>query len=151
LAKGRSRIDPYEPRRALAARAFLRYAGDVADKPNSITLYHNPKCSKSRQTLELLRQNGVEPEIIEYLKAPPSVAELDSILRKLGMQPRELLRVGEEAYTTAGLNDPSLGREELLARMVANPSVIERPIVVKGERAAIGRPPENALDVLEQG
>jgi arsenate reductase (glutaredoxin) len=114
----------------------------------SITLYHNPKCTKSRQTLELLRARGIEPEIIEYLKSPPSTQELDAILTKLGMQPRDLLRTKEAAYAESGLADETLTRTELIRRMVANPSVIERPIVVSGARAAIGRPPENVLEIL---
>lgn len=114
----------------------------------TLTLYHNPKCSKSRQTLALLQERGIEPKVVEYLKTPPTAAELDAILSKLGIEPRALLRTNEDAYRAAGLDDPALTRAELIARMVANPSVIERPIVVSGERAAIGRPPENALKIL---
>ena len=117
----------------------------------SVTIYHNPKCSKSRATLELLRERGIEPKIIEYIKTPPSVKELDAILKKLGIEPRELLRTKEDAYKRARLDDKTLGRAELLGRMVANPSVIERPIVVSGSRAAIGRPPENVLGILSSG
>jgi len=114
----------------------------------TVILYHNPQCSKSRATLALLRERGIEPRIVEYLEAPPSAGELAAILGRLGMQPRELLRTKEPAYRSAGLDDPSLSREELLALMVANPSVIERPIVVSGRRAAIGRPPEDVLAIL---
>lgn len=114
----------------------------------TVTLYHNPRCSKSRQTLALLQERGVEPQIVEYLKTPPSEAELDQILQRLGLEPRALLRTGEDAYRSAGLSDPTLSREQLIAAMVANPSVIERPIVVHGARAAIGRPPENVLAIL---
>lgn len=114
----------------------------------TVTIYHNPKCSKSRQTLALLRERGVEPQIIEYLKSPPSAAELDKILEKLGLEPRALLREKEEAYVSAGLDDPKLTREQLLAAMVQHPSLIERPIVVRGSRAAIGRPPEAVLALL---
>jgi len=114
----------------------------------SVTIYHNPKCSKSRQTLELLQQRGIEPRIVEYLKTPPSAAELDAILTKLGIEPRALLRTKDEAYASAGLDDVKLTRSELIARMVANPSVIERPIVVTDRGAAIGRPPENVLSIL---
>jgi arsenate reductase (glutaredoxin) len=114
----------------------------------SATIYHNPKCSKSRQTLELLQQRGIEPRIVEYLKTPPSAAELDAILTKLGIEPRALLRTKEDAYERAGLADSALTREQLIARMVANPSVIERPIVVTDRGAAIGRPPENVLAIL---
>lgn len=111
-------------------------------------IYHNPRCSKSRQTLSLLEQHGIEPEIIEYLKTPPSAAELVGILAKLKMTPRQLLRRGEAAYTELGLDDESLSDEKLIAAMVANPVLIERPIVVHGARAAIGRPPENVLDLF---
>jgi arsenate reductase len=113
-----------------------------------VVIYHNPKCSKSRQTLELLRERGIEPRIVEYLKTPPSTRELDAILKKLGLEPRALLRTKEEAYEQAGLRDPKLTRAQLIAAMVQNPSVIERPIVVKGERAAVGRPPEKVLEIL---
>ncbi len=113
-----------------------------------VTLYHNPKCTKSRQTLELLRARGVEPVVVEYLKTPPSAQELDAILKKLGMEPRELLRTNEAAYAEAGLAEASLSRAELIARMVAHPSVIERPIVVAGARAVVGRPPEKVLEIL---
>jgi arsenate reductase (glutaredoxin) len=115
----------------------------------SVTIYHNPKCTKSRQTLELLRERGIEPRVVEYLKSPPSAEELDAILMKLGIEPRKLLRTKEAAYMEAGLSDPKLTRAQLIARMVEHPIVIERPIVVKGARAAIGRPPENVLALLE--
>jgi arsenate reductase (glutaredoxin) len=114
----------------------------------SVTLYHNPRCSKSRQTLLLLQERGIEPQIVEYLKTPPSAPELDAILTKLGIEPRQLLRTQEDAYSGAGFDDAALTREQLIARMVAHPSVIERPIVVNGERAALGRPPENVLAIL---
>jgi len=114
----------------------------------TVTLYHNPKCSKSRQTLALLIEHGIEPRIVEYLKNPPSATELDAILNKLGIEPRALMRTNEEAYTQTGLDDPTLTRTQLIAAMVANPSVIERPIVVHGDRAAIGRPKENVLAIL---
>jgi arsenate reductase len=112
----------------------------------SVTIYHNPRCGKSRQTLELLRGRGVEPRIIEYLKTPPDAAELKRLLRQLGMSPRELLRQKEAAE--AGLDRPGLSDDALIARMVANPIVIQRPIVVAGDRAAIGRPPEAVLKIL---
>jgi arsenate reductase len=113
-----------------------------------LTLFHNPRCSKSRQALQLLQERGLDPCVIEYLTSPPTAAELESLLQLLGMEPRELLRTGEAAYVEAGLNDPNLAREELIARMVANPSVIERPIAVHGQRAVIGRPPERVLEIL---
>jgi len=113
-----------------------------------VTIYHNPKCSKSRQTLALLVERGIEPRIVEYLQNPPSATELDAILKMLGIEPRALMRTSEPAYVEAGLDDAKLSRRNLIAAMVANPSVIERPIVVHGDRAAIGRPPENVLAIL---
>ena len=114
-----------------------------------LKIYHNPKCSKSRATLELLRERGLEPEVIEYLKTPPAVAELDGILGMLGMEPRDLARKKEAEYREAGIDDDSLGRDQIIEKMVANPKVIERPIVVNGDRAAIGRPPEQVLEILD--
>ena len=114
----------------------------------SVKIYHNPRCSKSRQTLELLQARGIKPEVIEYLKTPPSVAELNDILEKLGMEPRELMRKKEAEYKTAGLDDESLDRQALISGMVDNPILIERPIVIANGKAAIGRPPENVLDIL---
>ncbi|MDE1172953.1 MAG: arsenate reductase (glutaredoxin) [Parvibaculaceae bacterium] len=112
------------------------------------TIYHNPRCSKSRQTLSLLEQHGLDPEIIEYLKTPPSAAELKDILKMLKMTPRELMRRGEDVYKQLGLEDESLPDDKLIAAMVENPVLIERPIVVHEGRAAIGRPPENVLDLF---
>lgn len=113
-----------------------------------LKLYHNPKCSKSRQALALLTERGLEPEVIEYLNTPPTAEELDTLLKLLGMEPRELLRTGEDAYRQHGLSDPSLTRGELIARMVANPIVIERPIAICGDRAVVGRPPERVLEIV---
>lgn len=113
----------------------------------SITIYHNPRCSKSRNTLSLLQEQGVEPEIVEYLNTPPSEAELDRILTLLGMEPEELMRKGEDEYK-AHFKGKSLSRSEAVALMVRYPKVIERPIVVHGDKAAIGRPPESVLDIL---
>lgn len=112
----------------------------------AVTIYHNPRCSKSRQTLALLEKKGVKPTVIEYLETPPSAAELKRILKMLGMTPRQLLR--EKEAKEAGLDDPEIAGDALIRKMVANPAVIERPIVVKGSRAALGRPPENALKIL---
>lgn len=114
----------------------------------SVVIYHNPRCSKSRQTLELLRQRGIEPVIVDYLKHPPTAAELDAILRQLEIEPRALLRKGEAAYREAGLDDPELDRAALIAAMVEHPVLIERPIVLANGRAAIGRPPEQVLNIL---
>jgi arsenate reductase len=113
-----------------------------------VTLYHNPRCSKSREALALLNAQGVEPEIVEYLKTPPSAAELKRILKLLGLTPRELMRRKEAAYAENGLDDPKLGDDELIAAMVAHPILIERPIALAEGKAALGRPPENVLGVL---
>ena len=113
-----------------------------------VTIYHNPRCSKSRQALELLRAKGVEPMIVEYLKTPPNVTELDRILKRLGLEPRELMRRKEAAYAAAGLDDPSLSREASIQAMIDHPVLIERPIVLSGEQAVLGRPPEKVLDLL---
>ncbi|MDQ6997492.1 MAG: arsenate reductase (glutaredoxin) [Mariprofundus sp.] len=113
----------------------------------SVTIYHNPRCSKSRQTLALLEEHGVQPEIIEYLKTPPSEGELDRILNMLGKEPHELMRSGEEEFK-AHVKDKNLSRNEAIALMVAYPKIIERPIVINGDRAAVGRPPESVLNIL---
>ncbi|MFI3121269.1 MAG: arsenate reductase (glutaredoxin) [Methylococcaceae bacterium] len=114
----------------------------------SVTIYHNPRCGKSRQTLQLLKERGVEPEVIEYLKTPPNAEELDDILQKLGMQPRELMRKKEAEYKANGLDDAALDRAALIAGMVDHPILIERPIVIANGKAAIGRPPETVLTIL---
>ena len=114
----------------------------------AVTIYHNPRCSKSRQALQLLRGRGIEPEIVEYLKTPPSADEIEALLARLGTEPRALLRVKEAAYREAGMADEGLSRRALIDLMAANPVVIERPIVVSGDRAALGRPPENVLSIL---
>jgi len=114
----------------------------------TLTIYHNPKCSKSRQTLALLRENGVEPQIVEYLNSPPSPQRLSEILDFLGLEPRAVMRKNEAPYKDLGLDDPGLDRAALLTAMTENPVLIERPIVVNGTKAALGRPPEAALDIL---
>lgn len=114
----------------------------------SVKIYHNPRCSKSRQTLELLKEQGIEPEIIEYLKTPPSATELNDILEKLGLEPCDLMRKKEAEYKNAGLDNQSLGRQALIDGMINNPILIERPIVIANDKAAIGRPPENVLTIL---
>ena len=113
-----------------------------------VTIYHNPRCSKSRQTLQLLRDNGVEPEIVEYLSAPPSAGEMKKILAMLTMAPRDLMRMKEAPYAALALADESRSADALIAAMVAAPILIERPIVVSGDAAALGRPPENVLKLL---
>lgn len=113
-----------------------------------VTIYHNPRCSKSRETLKLLRDRGVEPEVIEYLKDPPSKSKLKDILKLLAMEPRDLMRRKEAAYKEAGLDDPSLKKDDLVAAMVETPVLIERPIVLANGKAALGRPPEQVLEIL---
>lgn len=112
------------------------------------TIYHNPRCSKSRQTLALLRERGVEPEIIEYLKNPPDREQLSSVLALLKLEPRALMRRQEAAYKELKLDDPGLSREQLIDAMVECPILIERPIVLANGKAALGRPPENVLGIL---
>lgn len=111
-------------------------------------IYHNPRCTKSRQTLQLMKDRGIEPEVIEYLKTPPSAEELADILEKLGMEPRDLIRKQEAEYKANGLDNSALDKLALINGMVANPILIERPIVVANGKAAIGRPPENVLGIL---
>jgi arsenate reductase len=115
---------------------------------NPVTLYHNPRCSKSRQALELLLSRNVAPKVVEYLETPPSVAELERILLLLAMDPRALMRKKESVYKELGLDDKSLDRRSLIQTMVEHPILMERPIAVTSVRAALGRPPENVLDVL---
>ena len=112
-------------------------------------IYHNPRCSKSRQTLSLLEENGISPEIIEYLKTPPNINELTEIIQLLNIAPQALMRKNEEAYKQANMSDPSLSSEQLIQLMVANPKVIERPIVIGKGKAVIGRPPENVLNIIK--
>lgn len=114
----------------------------------AVTIYHNPRCSKSRQALGLLREKGIEPDVVEYLKAPPDAQTLAKLLDMLGIEPRALMRRKEKEYKDLGLDDPDLSREELIAAMVDHPKLIERPIVVKGKQAALGRPPEDVLKIL---
>ena len=113
------------------------------------TIYHNPRCSKSRQTLALLQENGVEPEIVLYLETPPDKARLRELLDLLAISPRELLRKGEQEYKDKNLSDTSLDDETIIDAMLEAPRLIERPIVVKGDRAVLGRPPENVLSLLD--
>ena len=114
----------------------------------TITIYHNPDCGTSRNTLAMIRQSGEEPEVIEYLKTPPDCAGLERILSMLDMEPRDLMRKKEAEYKEFGLDNPKLTREELVQAMVDHPKLIERPIVISNGRATIGRPPEKVLDML---
>ncbi|MBC6428451.1 MAG: arsenate reductase (glutaredoxin) [Cellvibrionales bacterium] len=115
---------------------------------HDLTLYHNPRCSKSRQTLALLQEAGTEPTVRLYLRQPPTATELRSILQKLGLKARQLLRKGEPPYKELNLANPDLTEQQLIAAMVAHPILIERPILISGSRAILGRPPENALQLL---
>ena len=114
----------------------------------SVTIYHNPRCSKSRQTLALLQENKVAPTVVEYLRDPPDAKTLDAILTELGLEPRDLMRKKEAPYKELNLADETLSRTALVKAMVENPILIERPIVRRGGKAAIGRPPEAVLDIL---
>lgn len=115
---------------------------------SQLTLFHNPRCSKSRGALELLEARGLAPEIVRYLETPPSTAELKALLGKLGISARQLLRSGEEEYKTLGLDNPELSEDALIRAMVEHPKLIERPILVVGDKAVIGRPPEKVLEIL---
>jgi arsenate reductase len=114
----------------------------------SIKIYHNPRCSKSRQTLQLLQENNIDAEVVEYLKTPPGKAELEQVLEMLGLEPRQLMRTKEKEYKELGLDNPDLNRDTLIDAMLKTPKLIERPIVIKDGKAAIGRPPEQVLEIL---
>lgn len=113
-----------------------------------ITLYHNPRCSKSRDALDLLRAQGHEPDIVLYLDTPPTAKQLKALLSKLGISARELLRKSEDAYKELNLADIKLSEATLIKAMVENPKLIERPIAISGDKAVIGRPPENVLQII---
>ena len=114
----------------------------------SVTIYHNPRCSKSRQTLGLLQERIVDINIIEYLKTPPDISQLKQILKKLGYEPRQLMRKSEQIYKDLDLGNENKTAEDLIKAMAQNPILIERPIVLSGEKAVIGRPPESVLNIL---
>lgn len=113
-----------------------------------LTLYHNPRCSKSRGALELLEARGLTPGVVRYLETPPDAATLKALLGKLGIGARQLLRSGEDEYKTLGLADPTLSDDQLIDAMARHPKLIERPILVAGNKAVIGRPPEKVLEIL---
>lgn len=113
-----------------------------------LRLYHNPRCSKSRGALELLQARGLNPQVVRYLETPPSVAELEALLAALGLTARQLLRSGEEEYAQLNLGDPTLDEQQLIEAMARHPRLIERPILVAGDRAVIGRPPERVLELI---
>lgn len=114
-----------------------------------VEIWHYPRCSKSRKTLALLEERGIEPNVRKYRKDPPDAETLDSVLEMLGMEPRELMRQKEHPYDELGLGDESLGRDELIAAMVEHPVLIQRPVVIVDGRAAVGRPPESVLELFE--
>lgn len=114
----------------------------------AVKLYHNPRCSKSRKALQLIESEGIKPDIIEYLKHPPSYQELAQLLDLLGLEPRQLMRTGEKLYKENNLGDPNLSREDLIKAMTEHPKLIERPILIHDGRAVLGRPPEKILEIL---
>ncbi|MCK9538629.1 arsenate reductase (glutaredoxin) [Dokdonella sp.] len=115
---------------------------------SEVVILHNPRCSKSRATLALIESRGIKPRIIDYLADPPSLAEIERMLNLLGLEPRALMRHDEAEYTQLGLDDPGLGRAELIAAMHAHPRLIQRPVVLANGKAALGRPPESVLAIL---
>ena len=116
---------------------------------SDVTIYHNPRCSKSRITLALLEENGLSPDVVLYLENPPDVQDITGLLDKLGMTAGQLVRRGEEAYKACGLSQDA-GDDQIIAAMAEHPKLIERPIVVKGDKAVLGRPPENVLALLDR-
>ena len=134
--------------RILSASAIDHQTSRNEREPMTVRIYHNPRCSKSRQTLKLIQEAGREPEVIEYLNSPPSTRELGQILTKLGITPQELMRTGESIYKELELSKRELSRKEAIQLLHDYPKLIERPIVVQGDRAVLGRPPENVLELL---
>lgn len=116
---------------------------------SEVQIYHNPRCSKSRETLALLEDRGIKPQVIRYLETPPNAETLKALVKQLGFSSaRQLMRHKEEEYKSAGLDNPALSEDHLLAAMIAQPKLIERPIVVANGQARIGRPPEQVLEIL---
>ena len=115
---------------------------------SAVTIYHNPRCSKSRSTLALLEENGIQPKVILYLETPPTARELAGLLQKLGLTAGQLVRRGEDDYKASGL-DATSSDDKILAAMAKYPKLIERPIVVIGSKAVLGRPPENVLALID--
>ena len=113
-----------------------------------VRVFHNPNCSKCRLTMDILNDNGVEITVVEYLNAPPTQDELNEVLDLLGVEPRELMRKHEKQYSENNLDNPDLTREQLVQAMIEHPILIERPIIINGNKATIGRPPEKVLDIL---
>jgi len=127
---------------------MANYTGAKQPQMTELVLYHNPRCSKSRSALELIEQRGLIPRVVHYLETPLSAVELEQLLHRLGISARQLLRSGEDEFKALGLADPSLSDAQLIEAMVAHPRLIERPILVVGNAAVIGRPPEKMLELL---
>ncbi len=127
---------------------MANYTGAKQPQMTELVLYHNPRCSKSRSALELIEQRGLTPRVVRYLETPLSAFELEQLLHRLGISARQLLRSGEDEFKALGLADPSLSDAQLIEAMVAHPRLIERPILVVGNAAVIGRPPEKVLELL---
>lgn len=115
---------------------------------DDIRIFHNPRCSKCRLTMDILNEKGVDANVVEYLNTPPTASELDEVLGMLGLEPRDLMRKHEAPYKENALDNPELTRDQLIQAMVENPILIERPIIINGNKATIGRPPEKVLDIL---
>jgi len=115
---------------------------------SDLTIYHNPRCSKSRQALALIEETGAKPTVVKYLETPPDAATLDRLLIQLGLEPQALMRTGEDRYAELGLKAKQLTRQQAIQVLVENPILIERPIVVKGDRAVVARPPERVQELL---
>ena len=127
---------------------YNKYFKIKKKKKMSVTIFHNPRCSKSRQTLSLIQEKNIDINIIEYLKTPPDISQLRQILKQLGYEPRQLMRKSEQIYKDLDLGNENKTTEDLVIAMAQNPILIERPIVLSGEKAAIGRPPESVLNIL---
>jgi arsenate reductase (glutaredoxin) len=125
-----------------------RRTAKMSANPDQVTIFHNPRCSKSRQTLALLEEKGISPTIVEYLKTPPGADEISTILDLLNLEPRGLMRKKEAPYTENNLGDETLSRDKLIQAMHESPVLIERPIVLANGKAAVGRPPEDVLKIL---
>jgi arsenate reductase len=115
---------------------------------DEVRIFYNPKCSKCRLTMDILKNRGITASVVEYLKTPPDSAELSHVLDMLGLEPRDLMRKHEAPYKENNLDNPDLSREQLIQAMIDHPVLIERPIIISGNKATIGRPPEKVLDIL---
>lgn len=126
----------------------MRSRGCKFARMTDVTIYHNPKCSSSRNTLALIREAGIEPTIVEYLKTPPSARELKAIIKRMGVCVRDVMRTKEEAYAALKLDNPKLSDDQLIEAMATHPILINRPIVVTAKGARLGRPPESVREIL---